>query len=296
MGYEHRACKAVCETCGHGYWWRWQSELRRLPPTEWVCENCETKHFFRRLPQWPDLPTALYIGHEKNNQMKVYSIPPDVSEGPLAHPYSTRSFMSQASRRLGGCAFSTRVTGSVMGQPAFSDRCLTVFDDETEHECHMLAGFSIGQMTCALWEEVVAKLCQTDSERRFLRWYLELVKDRQFPMLIPQARVGIAERRRPDFVAFVPVHYWMYKRYAIQLDAAHNADQTVADRIRDEEVAVQGYEVISLRPSREGYLPEVKRLLEQIERDITKVDADAEVWSVALQLQVARTQSNAVPF
>jgi very-short-patch-repair endonuclease len=95
-------------------------------------------------------------------------------------------------------------------------------------------------------------------------------------------------------VAFVPVHYWSYKWYAIQLDAAHDADRSAADRLRDEEVAVQGYEVISLRPSREGYLGEVKRLLEQIERDMTKVEADG--WSVALQLQVARTESNAAPF
>jgi len=290
VGYEHRACKAECGACGQGVWWRWEGE-RKKPLREWKCEDCDSTNVLRRPPEWPNVPDALYIGHDKQRQMKVYPVPPGNTQ-PYLQPYSTRSFMSQASEKFGGCFYGTRVTATVMGQPVFSDRCCTI-DDGTERECHILAGFGIGQTTCALWEEL-AKLCQTEPEKRFLRWYLELVKDRQFPMLIPQARVGIAERRRPDFVAFVPVHFWMYKWYAIQLDAAHDADRTAADRIRDEEVTVQGYEVISLRPSREGYLGEVKRLLEQIERDIAKVEADA--WSVALQLQVARTESNTASF
>lgn len=291
MGYEHRACKVVCESCDNGVYWTWEGGSRRLPPTEWVCGKCETKHFLRRLPQWPHLPTALYIGHEKHNQVKVYPVPPDVSEGPLAHPYSTRSFMAQASKRLGGCVFRSRISGIVMGQQVFSDRCTEPSEAAEEypedHECHVLAGFSTGQTTCSMWDEV-NKLCQTESERRFLRWYLELVKDRQFPMLIPQARVGIAERRRPDFVLFAPVHYWSYKWYAVQLDAAHDAGIAAQDRLRDEEVTVQGYTVVSLRPSRAGYYEEVKRLLEQIEQDMTRVVTDP--WSVASELKVTRTE------
>jgi len=33
-----------------------------------------------------------------------------------------------------------------------------------------------------------------------------------------------------------------------------------------------------------------------MKRDMRRVEADAEMWSVALQLQAARTESNAAPF
>ena len=39
---------------------------------------------------------------------------------------------------------------------------------------------------------------------KVLHQYLVYAKH-QFPMLLPQPRIGIAERRRPDFVAFVPL-------------------------------------------------------------------------------------------
>jgi hypothetical protein len=39
-------------------------------------------------------------------------------------------------------------------------------------------------------------------------------------MLLPQARLGMGERRRPDFVVFIPVHFWNYKKLAIQLSIA----------------------------------------------------------------------------
>ena len=89
-----------------------------------------------------------------------------------------------------------------MGEPIFSDQCVEPergWQDNEGEPCHMVAGFTIGQASCGLWERV-KQLCQTEPERRFLQSYLGLAKDRQFPMLIPQARIGIAERRRPDFV------------------------------------------------------------------------------------------------
>jgi hypothetical protein len=291
--------KAVCGSCESGVYWNWEGESSDRPPVKWVCRKCESKNFLRRPPRWPNVPPFVYIGHERNRQMKVYPIPPEENDVTWCPPYSTRSFMAQASRRLGGCAFSTRLTGTVMGQPVFSDRCMEAggaADEYAEdHECHVLAGFATGQTTCALLDEL-NKLCQTEIERRFLRWYLELAKDRQFPMLIPQPRIGIAERRRPDFVVFVPVHYWSYKQYAVQLDAAHDASIAAEDRLRDEEVAVQGYTVVSLRPSRAGYNAEVKRLLEQIERDMAEVEADP--WSVAVEVEVYRTEpaKTAPPF
>jgi hypothetical protein len=56
-----------------------------------------------------------------------------------------------------------------------------------------------------------------------------------------QARIGIAERRRPDFVLFVPLTYWNYKWYAIQLDAAHHAGFQEKDELRDAEIGVHRY-------------------------------------------------------
>jgi very-short-patch-repair endonuclease len=159
----------------------------------------------------------------------------------------------------------------------------------------MLAGWSIGQESCALWEHV-AKLCQTEAERKFLHWYLGLVRDRQFPMLIPQTRIGIAERRRPDFVLFVPLQYWSYKWYAIELDKAHpKGVLELADGVRNSDVAKHGYEVISLRPENQGYLQEVKTLVEKIERDLSEVENDP--WSVGVEAEVKSTfKSEQAPF
>jgi very-short-patch-repair endonuclease len=96
----------------------------------------------------------------------------------------------------------------------------------------MLAGFSAGEISCPLWESI-GKLCQTDQERKFLHWYLRYVKDRQFPMILPQVRIGIAERKRADFVAFVPLQYWRYKAVAIELDGAHTDEHLPKDQARD---------------------------------------------------------------
>jgi hypothetical protein len=250
-----------------------------------------------RTPEWPHVPEMLYIGHDKHNQMKVYPFPPDPPYERWAQPYSIRSFVAQASRWYSGCAYSTAMTGAVMGKAAYSDVCsdgeVSFGAHENERTCHLVAGFTLGQPTCKLWERIAA-LCQTDIEKRFLQSYLGLVKDRQFPMLIPQARMGIAERRRPDFVVFVPLQYFHYKWYAVQLDAAHPEHQNEADQLRNAEIAVHGYEVLSLRG--QNYVEEVKRLVEQIEGEMDRAESDD--WSVAVEVAVLRTENpeTNVPF
>jgi hypothetical protein len=239
-----------------------------------------------KLPEWPDLPRTLYIGHEKDQQVKLYPVPPDRSNEAWAQPYSIRSFVSQASSRLGGCSYWSSARGSVMGEPVFLDQCGDAISSGFE-TCHFVAGFTIGRGTCPLWEKV-STLCQTEMETRFLHWYLQLVKDRQFPMLIPQVRIGIAERRRPDFALFVPLQYWRYKRYAVQLDGAHPVDTGEQDKLRDDEITVHGYQIISLRPERQGYFEEVKRLVELVEREMATAETDP--WSVALDVPVVRTE------
>ena len=89
-------------------------------------------------------------------------------------------------------------------------------------------------------------------------------------MLIPQVRIGIAERRRPDFALFVPLQRWKYKWYAIQLDAAHSEAKAEADKLRDTEISMHGYEVIRFKSENQGYLEDVKRLVEMIEHDMEK--------------------------
>jgi ribosomal protein S27AE len=281
MGYNDGLWKAACGSCGTGVYWRLQPSVNA--PKKWTCGKCGSTNVLKRPPEWPDVPIALYIGHDKQHQVKVYPLLPDDPDVDWARPYCTRSFIAQISGRLGGCTYTTSIRAWMMGQPVFRDHCHDVpLDWDDEHACHLMAGFSIGTPTCLLWEEL-GRLCQTDAEKRFLRWYLELVKDRQFPMLIPQARIGIAERRRPDFVAFVPLHYWSYKRYAIQLDGAHTCEQARADHLRDAEIAVHGYNVRSVG----GAFRDAQALVEQIDHDMESAKADP--WSVALQVAVART-------
>jgi hypothetical protein len=89
--------------------------------------------------------------------------------------------------------------GTVMDETVFSDTCSApedVGEDGPETwDCHIAGGWTNGQSTCPLWENI-AKLCQTESERKFLHRYLSYTKHRQFPMLLPQTWIGIAERRR----------------------------------------------------------------------------------------------------
>ncbi|MBM4030106.1 MAG: hypothetical protein FJ280_32610 [Planctomycetes bacterium] len=144
-----------------------------------------------------------------------------------------------------------------------------------------------------MWKKVAA-LCQTESERNFLHTYLGFVKDRQFPMLLPQVWLGIADRRRPDFLAYVPEQYWRYKWFAVQLDAAHGDENKESDARRDAYVTEQNYAVASLRPLASGYLEEVRRLVEQFEVIMNSAEDDS--WELAVPVDVARTEEEELPF
>ena len=93
-------------------------------------------------------------------------------------------------------------------------------------------------------------------------------------MLLPQTWIGIAERRRPDFVALVPLQYCNYKWIAIQLDGTHRQDQEQSDKERDSYLVEQGYEVHSIRPSQTGYFEEVRRLVEAFENWMNLAEED----------------------
>lgn len=286
MGYQDRAAKSACGKCGREVLWHWESWVRPYFEKDWYC-RCGARNWTGCYDEWPPVPRTLYVGSEKHQQLKLYPFPPEVPRAPWAQPYSIRSFVQQASRRLGGCLYETSEAGEVMGERVFSDRCVPSDASpyvDASHSCHMVAGWTIGEASCPLWERVAA-LCDTEIERRFLHWYLGLAKDRQFPMLIPQARIGIAERRRPDFVLFVPLQYWKYNWYAIQLDKAHSEDMA-ADELRDADIAMHGYRVIRLKPEATGYYEEVRGLVERIESEMKHAESDP--WSVAVEVPVER--------
>jgi len=287
MSYRHRARKVTCPKCSKQVAWFWDRESKIT--NTWTCK-CGATNYMKPMPEWPNVPRTLYIGPEKFARFKVYPIPPECPNEPWAQPYSVRSFVFQASRQFGKCYYECSLRGQVMDESVYSDLCCDRQgrdDDCGEPEqCHLVAGWTTGKDTCPLWEEVL-RLCQTDTERKFLHRYLAYVKDRQFPMLIPQTWIGIAERRRPDFVVFVPLQYWKYKWIAVQLDGAHTEVHQANDTARDQYVSEQNYEVLSLRPNERGYLEEVRSLIETIEEWMTL--AEANPWQVAVEAEVTKS-------
>jgi hypothetical protein len=107
-------------------------------------------------------------------------------------------------------------------------------------------------------------------------------------MLLPQTSIGIGERRRPDFVVFVPLQYWNYKWMAIQLDGAHPESQKESDKERDAYIIEQGYEVQSIRPTQTGYFEEVRRLVETFENWLNLAEEDP--WDLAIEGEVSRVE------
>lgn len=87
-----------------------------------------------------------------------------------------------------------------------------------------------------------------------------------------------------------------FRWYAIELDKAHPKSVVeFDDGVRNADVAKHGYEVISLRPENQGYLREVKALVEKIERDLAEVENDP--WSVGVEVEVISTyKSEEAPF
>lgn len=281
MGYNGRLFKAACgRECGREVIWTLKAGTRL--PKEWTCNKCGSINRLSRRDPRPNIPPYVWIGHEHNRQMKLCAqwMPTDDSEiqPHWVPPYSIRAFVLQASRHFSSCGFQTIWQGESMGEPIFSDICSDLCPDgaelrEYQHPCHMVSGFVRGENSCALWEDV-SSLCQTESERRFLRVYLNIIKDRQFPMLIPQARIGIAETRRPDFVAFVPLHELRYRLFAVELDQGHGPTMAKQDDERDLELTQLGFEVIRVKPPDGKSFRDLKKLIERFDELMRRADSD----------------------
>jgi len=183
------------------------------------------------------------------------------------------------------CNYSSGGSDELLGEPFYKDFCSASADWNVDgYRCHLLSGWTKGERTCELWEQLKS-YCQTLPEQKFLWAYLSLVKGRNFPMMLPQARIGVAERRRPDFVAFVPLQYLKYKRYAIELDGAHTEENRAKDDARDVELAAENYEVLSLRPGERGYFSEVQRVVERFSGEMSEAERSA--WDLATEVELA---------
>jgi len=303
MGYYHEVFRVTCGACDSSYLFRPSNDVSFTKKWSWDCRGCSSHNWHSAFqPPQPNIPKELWIGPEKYNQLKIYPVPPGMGDLAWALPFSIRSFVYQVSRQLHVCNYEVEERGKVLDMPTFADLCgdwgnksWSSWEPQEEPDigaCHLVSGWTNGQDTCPLWEQI-GLLCQTLAERRFLHQYLYLAKDRHFPMLIPQVRIGIAQRRRPDFVVFVPVQKWKYKWYAIQLDAAHTQENAKKDELRDTEISVHGYEVINFRGENQGYWEDVRSLVETIERDMEEVESDP--WGKAIQLTVNHTE-RAFPF
>ena len=300
MGYREKALKTKCGNCGTIWGWKWREPEIKKTPAKLTCRSCGAENQLATLESVENVPSFLYLGHEKNRQLKILPVPVGSHLDRTAFPpYSIRSFVQQASCELGGCSYSCNKRGEVHGEYVFHDHCCPGDSDEYydgSSACHVVHGWIKGQISCPLWERIRG-FCQTENEVRFLHSYLGLVKDRQFPMLLPQVRIGIAERRRPDFVLFVPLQHWTYKWYAIELDRSHTSEMTLADELRDYDLSREGYEVISLGRTSSSYLNETKSLVERIEREMNQVSSD--YFSVAKEVTVKSTvvpESVDIPF
>jgi len=292
MAYFHRFYTTKCGKCETNWLHSRKSwDNASCLPISFRCDNCQHRNATAKAEPLPDVPRLLYCGHEKHKQLEVYAYPPDDLKEPWALPFSVRSFLAQASRQAMGCDYTCSNARNVLGEPAYRDYCHSFqpdgdWVDEEAHTCHVISGWTKGEETCELWDKL-QRYCQTDPERKFLRQYLSFAKGRNFPMLIPQPRIGIAERRRPDFVVFVPLQYYKYNRYAIELDGGHSDAQSTADKQRDSELAKENYTVLSLRPSERGYFEEVQKLVERIDSEMST--SDTQEWENAIEIKVLST-------
>ena len=287
MGYQHRLYKTACGSCKVS-WLLFPSSWNdgTMLPRTFTCNSCGAHNTTKRPNLLPNIPRLVYCGHQRNQQLEIFPFPLDRGQCEGAYPYSVRSFLRQVSQQLGGCYYSWESSTELMGEPLHRDSCggSSEWYEEGRERCHVLSGWTRGKDTCDLWERLKT-YCQTVTEQRFLWAYLSLVKGRNFPMLLPQTRIGIAERRRPDFVAFVPLQYLKYKRYAIELDGAHREEHRSADQVRDLELAAENYDVISLRPDDLGYFPEVQKLVERFSVEMTEAERSA--WDYATEIEIA---------
>jgi hypothetical protein len=257
--------KWTCWNCGGRFFVEGTSNLQRL-------ERCPDKkcdsYLCLEIPQsQATLPEAVLCGADHNNLLEIKQLAPDLY-GEDQGPFSTQSFVMQASKHWGACNF--------LGHDYFKGfHC----GKNTAHSipCHIFKGFGNGgTKECLLWS-FVEKLCQTDQERWFMTQYMRYVRERVFPMVLPQVRLGgITQELRPDFVL---------------LDGGHTPGARERDEERHLRLQSEGFSVVSYKGRRvdaEGrspinYIDDIKDLVSRIDRQMNLTKENAQ-WSNALTI------------
>jgi|LakMenEpi03Aug12_release.lakeMendotaPanAssembly.Ray.scaffolds.fasta_scaffold482767_2 hypothetical protein len=272
---------------------------------KWTCWNCGGRFFaeglstLHRLERCPDkkcdsvlsleiperhltLPESVLCGADHDNLLELQQLAPNLY-GEDQGPYSTQSFVMQASQHWGACKF----LGHDYNKGFHCGK-----NNASSVPCHIFKGFGNGgTKECLLWA-FIEKLCQTDQERWFMTQYMRYVRDRVFPMPLPQVRLGgITQELRPDFLLFIPRSKMNFISVAVELDGGHTAGARERDEERHLKLQSEGFRVVSYRGRRtdtEGrgpinYIDDIKDLVSRIDRqmDLTKENSQ---WSNALAI------------
>lgn len=278
MAFTDWIWETPCPECG---------KLRRLKfKSQWTwkpvtlkCKGCGYEWTLNQEPRM-NLPSFVICGPEKLKRIRLVQLPQlkhfpwgsvdefgNYVQPPELQPYSIRSVVTQLSEsepeiecRL--CSFGK------VGKLNWEDWC------QGSGRCHLVSGWSTGQETCPCWE-FISTLCQSDSERQFLHYYLRFAYDisggDEFPMLIPQVRLATG-RIRVDFVAFVPETRWKWHWYAIEIDTPihHPRDDEVE---RAEIIRNEGYILKRITPEKK-WLDWARELVEDFWLIITSPSRD----------------------
>ena len=220
-------------------------------------------------PNWPQGRSLRYRFHTTNEEgvpvlRNAWLTGIDVPE--FLTPYSVRSYILQMSQ-LGvvdeadrSCFYCCFDDGAdKFGTRFIRDICYPFheFTDEYWLEpkgrleerycCGFAKGWPNGAPTpgiCPLWDYHRERM-QTQSERLFFFHYLLQNRDREAPMLLPQAWTDDTERHRADFMLFVEGQHAWRKIVVEILGPSHKGrEQLVKDAQRKRRTMLLGYEFI----------------------------------------------------
>lgn len=277
--YDLRATKYICNRSKCGtiieiesesfYWFGRMPDGVSYSPTDdpnFWCPSCNDFPLAEILGSpADDLP--LELQHPKGFVCHIVpkAEPSDVEKwNMLYRPFSKRSFLQQylAWLRDGGVNLVCNWQPSVIVESRF-DTARQEYTGDLDYEIEETCNGSICQflreqaikpidVQCPVIEllcDVNGKwgLCQTGDEAWILKWFLIFTGSVHFPMLIPQSSI-LSGKRRPDFLCFVPVTKFQYKKVAILVDRLGKSPDSIS--AEDKEYVSEGYIVKRLEIDR----------------------------------------------
>jgi hypothetical protein len=150
LGYRDWVAKATCGKCKRVTRWHYrEAPGGRRVKLDWIC-SCGATNEFQQLPRWPNLPNPLYIGTDHSRLPRLHPVPPREVDEQWAAPYSVSSFVYHVSTKWGVAIMPVLTGGRSFDEIVYHDTCFE--PSSREHDCHILAGWSDGQVTCPLFE------------------------------------------------------------------------------------------------------------------------------------------------